>query len=276
MLVNGKKIASEILEELKAKIGAGPCPTLGVILVGQNPASLTYVGAKKKRGEEMGIAVKVYNFSETITQEVLEAKIQEAVAAGHDGIIVQLPLPAHIDRQKILDLVPPDMDVDCLTTANKQKLQQGTPVFLPPAPAAVLEILEYHGIDLTEKKALLVGMGELIGKPLAAILRGRGFHFDEIYLGHGNLAEQGPEADVIISGTGKAGLITGDVVKQGAVVIDAGTAGTDKGVVGDVDTASVEVKASLLSAVPGGVGPVTIAMLLRNGYDSYIRNNSTP
>lgn len=264
MLVSGRKIAEEILQDLKARIGDGPRPTLGVVLVGRNPASLTYVNAKKKRGEETRINVQVCNFPETITQPELEMEVKEVIAEGHDGIIIQLPLPQHIDRQKILDLVPADMDVDCLTSANKNKLEAGEPVFLPPASAAVLEILKYYSIDLGHKRVLLVGMGELVGKPLAAILRSRGIKFDTVYLGHGDLTKQAPEADVIISGTGKAGLITGDLVKPGAVVIDAGSAGTDKGVVGDVDTASVEPKASLLSAVPGGVGPVTIAMLLQN------------
>lgn len=269
-IVNGKEVAEEIYKQLKTDIQAHQLtPRLGVVLVGQNPASLTYVKVKKKRAEEVGVAAQIFEFPESVSQYELATSVKKIIIEQNlHGLIVQLPLPAHIDRTKILELVPPELDVDCLTAANRQKLESGQPLFVPPAAGAVMAILKHYDVDLKGKRVLVVGTGDLIGKPIIAMLRAQGIKPDIVDLLQGSLAELGVKADVIISGTGKAGLIKGEHVKQGAVVIDAGTAGTDKGVVGDVDAATVEPKTSLFSGVPGGVGPVTVAILLQNVVNS--------
>lgn len=272
-IVNGKAVAAEIYKHLKADIETRNLkPRLGVILVGQNPASLTYVKAKKKRAVEVGIHTQVFQFPDSISEHELDAGTKKIITGENlNGLIVQLPLPPHIDRKKILELVPSEIDVDCLTAENRQKLEAGHARFVPPAAGAVMAILERYKVDFRDKRVLVVGTGDLIGKPLIALLRARGIDPDIVDLLQGDLARQGPQADILISGTGKAGLIKGEHVKPGAIVIDAGTAGTEKGVVGDVDAPSVAEKASLFSGVPGGVGPVTIAILLRNVYDaSYV------
>ncbi len=273
-IVDGNYIAREILGELRAKVShleaGGVIPRLTVFLVGQNPASLAYVKMKQKRGGELGLAVDVKTYPRSITPQ----EFQDAIAAENDqggvaGIIVQLPLPSAWETQKILDTLKPELDVDCLSTTNQQKLIAGQKVFLPPAPAAVLKILEYYDVNLSEANILLLGSGDLIGKPLAAILLHRNLSFEIANRFTEDLPVLTRKADVIISGVGKPGLLTGEMVKEGAVVIDAGTTGTAEGELrGDVDVPSVLPKVGLLSSVPGGVGPVTVACLLQNVVES--------
>lgn len=265
LLVDGKQIADQILAELKSKISTlSRPPKLAVFLVGQNPASVSYVEAKQKKALEIGLAVELKKFDESISQRELQDEIRNVKDA--DGIIVQLPLPTHIDRQAVLDEVPPGLDVDVLTTKNKVSLSEGAYIpFDPPAAAAVLKILDDYKVDLKDKNILIVGSGELVGQPLATLLLKRGISFELANKFTENTAELMGKADVVISGVGKEKLVTGEMIKEGAVVIDAGTAGSEAGEIkGDVDTETVSAKASLLSPVPGGVGPVTIAMLFQN------------
>lgn len=270
LFVKGDAVAAEVLKDLGLEIKdlsrRGVIPRLAVVLAGSNPASTSYVAAKQKCARGLGVAVGLHRFSQSITHQDLAAKIQQIVRRKNlHGVLVQLPLPPQISRQKILDLVPPGLDVDCLATANKQALAAGqNPAFLPPAPAAVLQILNYYNIILPGKNILIIGQGELIGKPLAAMLRSKGLGITTADVETRDLVGLTKQADIIVSGTGQPGLVKGGMIKPGAVVIDAGTAGTLEGVAGDVDTATVAPKASLLAAVPGGVGPVTIAMLLSN------------
>ena len=266
-LVDGKGIAEEILRDLKSKIAALDfTPRLVVIMVGDNPASASYIKIKQKRGEEIGVTVDVQHYAADINQDDLKKEIEKFNSQSDArGIIVQLPLPNHLDRDTILNAVDPKLDVDCLTSENKQRLIRGEPLYLPPAAAAVMKILEYYNIELTGRSVLIVGSGDLIGKPLSAILLSKKIPFQLANRHTENLNELAAKADVIITGVGKAGLITGGMIKDGAVLIDAGTTGSDEGeIVGDVDAQSVTGKASLLAPVPGGVGPVTVAMLLEN------------
>jgi methylenetetrahydrofolate dehydrogenase (NADP+)/methenyltetrahydrofolate cyclohydrolase len=267
-IVDGKKIADGILDGLKTEIGKlSFAPKLVVFLVGSNPSSVSYIQAKEKKAKEIGVEVKIKRLSEDISQKELEREIE--IAAGGNrtsGILVQLPLPAGMNVQAVLDTVPPELDVDALTTRNKNDIiKKGEALFVPPAASAVLEILDYHSVDLTKKAILIVGTGDLVGKPLAALLlkRKAGFELANRYTE--NLDELLKKADVVITAVGKAGLITGDKLKKGAIVIDAGTVGSPSGaVLGDVEESSVRPKCSLLSPVPGGVGPVTIAKLFEN------------
>lgn len=270
-LIDGAKIAEEILADLKSKVSilttAGIFPRLIVVLVGENPASLSYIRVKQKRAAEIGFAVDIQKFPETISQAELQSSLMQINREPNvAGILVQLPLPQHLDRQVVLDTVKPELDVDCLTSINKQVLLDGQErVFIPPAAAAVLKILEIYKADYKRANMLIVGSGDLVGKPLATLFLRQKVDFRLANRHTENLPELARQADIIITGVGKPGLITGDMVKQGSMVIDAGTAASEQGDVrGDVEVASVAKKAAWLAAVPGGVGPVTVAMLLRN------------
>lgn len=266
-IVDGNKIADQIFSSLKSRIASLKFqPRLGVFLIGENPASLSYIKIKQKRAEEIGIAVDLKKYSESVSQEELINSIKAYSAEENvSGMIIQLPLPKHIDRDTVLNCVPENLDVDCLSSINKEKLIKGHEFrFVPPAAGAVLEILKFYNVDLANKNIVLVGSGDLVGKPLAAILLHEKINFEIANRHTENFSELLGKAEVIISGVGKPGLITADTVKDGAVVIDAGTAGSEEGIAGDVDFESVKDKTSLISAVPGGVGPVTVAMLLRN------------
>ncbi|MDP3740807.1 MAG: bifunctional 5,10-methylenetetrahydrofolate dehydrogenase/5,10-methenyltetrahydrofolate cyclohydrolase [bacterium] len=270
-IVDGNRIASQILEELRIKNQElrkkGIVPRLSVFLVGENAASLSYVKIKMKKAQEIGIEVSLKKFPENIARGGLEQEIQKANNdKAVSGILVQLPLPASLNKEKILNVVDPAKDVDCLTEANKLKLVNMEDIsFAPPAPAAILEILDFYKINLKNRNALLIGSGDLVGKPLSALLLKRKINFQIANTATDNLPELVSAADVIITGVGKAKLITGEMVKEGVVIIDAGTTGSEAGgISGDVDFESAAPKASLISPVPGGVGPVTVAMLLRN------------
>ena len=273
-IIDGRKIAEEFADGLQLKVSEieshGRQPVLAVVLVGDNPASLSYIKIKKQQAETAGINLTVKNYPESIAETDLISEIEKLNNdASVCGIIVQLPLPAHMDRQKVLDAVRPEIDIDCLTTFNKQRLIEAKdgfdPYFIPPAARAVMEIIRYHRIDLAGKHILLIGAGDLIGKPLSAIFLKAGVAFELANRHTENLHELSAKADIVITGVGKENLVTGDMIKDGAVVIDAGTTGSEEGgITGDVDRASVEPKASLLAPVPGGVGPVTVAMLLEN------------
>ena len=276
-IVDGRKIASEILEGLRTKIKTlGLKPRLAVIQVGDDPASSSYVKMKKKMGEAVGLWVDLKNYPKNISQDELIA----AIAASNSdprihGILVQLPLPSHLTRAVVLNSVVPAKDVDCLTSTNKEALVSADPVFLPPAAAAVMKILDYYKIELINKNILLVGSGDLVGQPLGEIFSKKSIPFKIANRHTGNLSELAASADIIITGAGQPGLVTGEMVKSGAVVIDAGTTGSDEGaVVGDVEYESVSKKAMLLYPAPGGVGPVTVALLLPTVVNSAVQNQN--
>lgn len=270
-IIDGKKIADKILSGLADRISrlnsAGASPRLIVILVGQDPASLSYIKVKQKRAEEIGLTVEVKTYPENAEQTLLVREIEELNNAPDlSGILVQLPLPPHLNKQAVLDAVSPELDVDSLTSVNKSRLLAGKDaLFVPPAAAAVMKILEHFNIDLKNARILLIGTGDLVGKPLAALFRGKGINYQLANRQTKNLVELSRQADVIITGVGKPGLVRGDMIKPGAVVIDAGTTGSESGeLLGDIESGSVSRTARLLAPVPGGVGPVTVAMLLSN------------
>ncbi|MDZ4243518.1 MAG: bifunctional 5,10-methylenetetrahydrofolate dehydrogenase/5,10-methenyltetrahydrofolate cyclohydrolase [Candidatus Doudnabacteria bacterium] len=270
-IVDGNKIADKILADLAGRIAkfhqAGFSPKLTAIQVGSDPASSSYIKIKQKKAAAIGLRVEAVNYPANISQPELQNAISNLSEDKEVcGILVQLPLPNHLDGQKVLDTIPPELDIDCLTSVNKQKIINSEEfLFSPPAATAVLAILDYYHIDLPKENILIVGSGDLIGKPLAAILLKQNINFEVANRGTKNFEELVGKATLIITGAGSPGLITGEMIRKNAILIDAGTTGSETGaIVGDVDAETVKEKARLLAPVPGGVGPVTIAMLFRN------------
>ncbi len=253
MLVDGKKIQNEIKEDLRSLIaGCDKIPTLGIVLVGDDPASEKFVDLKNKFGEDIGIDVLIKILPEAVTQDRLEEIVN---ALDTDGVVVQLPLPNHLDENSILSKIPKDKDVDQLNGGE----------FVAPVAGAVFEVLDRHGIGLQSKKIVVVGEGVLVGKPVSEELVRRGLNYDLITL-------ETPEeerlkkllsADVVITGAGDPHFIKKDMVREGVVIIDAGTSEKTGKLEGDV-CPSCERKAELMTPVPGGIGPITIAILFRN------------
>ena len=250
--------------ELEAKYGRKPC--LCVIIVGENPASQVYVRNKVKAAAFTGMDSRLEALPEDTTEEALLARIAALNAdPAVDGILVQLPLPAQIDETKVIDAIAPEKDVDGFHPANVASLWLGRPCVVPCTPAGILEMIDRTGISLAGKEAVVVGRSNIVGKPVAKLLLDR---HATVTIAHSRTADLGAvtsRADVLVVAVGRAGLITGDMVKPGAVVIDVGMNRNAEGrLCGDVDFASCVDKASWITPVPGGVGPMTIAMLMRN------------
>ncbi len=256
MIIDGKKIADEIKGELIKKLKATSLKLrLDVILVGDNVISEKYVERKKRAGEEIRVDVVAHELLADITQVDLEEEIEKLNNNERvNGIIVQLPLPAQIDEQKILSLVLPGKDVDALGKEAR---------VLSPIVGAVREILERNNIVLENKKIAVVGNGKLVGQPVSIWLTQEGYEVEVIDIDTKNSDAILREADIIISGVGKLGLITPDKIKNGVVLIDAGTSESNGRLVGDADPACAS-KCSIFTPVPGGVGPITVVMLFRN------------
>lgn len=262
--IEGKIIAQGILDSVRDRVGKlRRKPTLAVIMAGNNEASARYVAKKAKAAEYVGIDFIVHRFPEDVAAEHLREEIIR-VQLRSDAVMVQLPLPKHVDTQEVLDMIDPEKDADCLSSMALGRVMRNVSNFLPPTASAILHILDYHRVDLTGKHVVIVGQGELVGKALAACLLNRPVTMTVCGLGTEKLSDYTKKADILVSGTGSAGLITADMVKKGAVVVDAGTTFFNGRVAGDVDFAKVSKKARLASPVPGGVGPVTVAKLLEN------------
>lgn len=273
-LIDGRAHARAIQDELRRAVERNPnqrSPGITVIQVGDDPASTTYVRGKNRAAEEVGFKSAIEHFHE-ITQRGLHERI--ARLAGDpsiDGILLQLPLSDGLDADQALEQIPPHKDVDGLHPYNAGRLAQGNPTFIPATPLGVLELLRREHIDPTGRRAVVVGRSRLVGRPLALLLLQ---NHATVTIAHSHtidLPAITQTADILVAATGKRGLITGDHVKPGAVVIDVGiTRNPETGkLTGDVDRASVEPVAGALTPVPGGVGPMTVAMLLVNTYRAY-------
>ena len=265
-IIDGKKIRDKILVEVKNGVASLPFqPIFCDVLVGDDPASLQYVQMKKVTAENVGMAFHQANFPSTITTDDLikEIKILNKIPKMC-GIIVQLPLPAHLDRQAILDSIDPKIDVDCLGKVASEKFYNGDAVLGYPTALACLAILETLPLNLTKKNIVVLGQGILVGRPVASLLRTKGLQPSVINKETENQKYLLREADVIISGIGQGKYIEGEMIKSGVVLIDAGSSESGSGIVGDVDLESVKNIAGYVSPVPGGIGPVTVAMLLQN------------
>jgi methylenetetrahydrofolate dehydrogenase (NADP+)/methenyltetrahydrofolate cyclohydrolase len=273
-LIDGRAHAAAIREELKRAVAANPSgrrPGITVIQVGDDPASTTYVRGKHKAAEEVGFKSAIEHLHD-ITQQQLHQCIEKlAEDPAIDGILVQMPLPEDLNPDLALEQIPPNKDVDGLHPYNAGRLAQGNPTFIPATPLGVLELLRRERIDVTGKHAVIVGRSRLVGRPLALLLLQ---NHATVTIAHSKTADLPSitrTADLLIAATGKARLISGEHVKPGAVVIDVGITRdpeTNK-LTGDVDRASVQPIASALTPVPGGVGPMTIAMLLVNTFRAY-------
>lgn len=269
-IINGKEISAEIREEIKAEVAemtaAGNRPGLAVILVGDDPASAVYVRNKKKACEDTGIYSRTYELPAETTEEELLALVKELNAdpAIH-GILTQLPLPKHLNEDIIINAIDPNKDVDAFHPVNVGKIMIGDYDFLPCTPAGVMALLEKSGIDCTGKECVVIGRSNIVGKPQAMLLLHANGTVTVCHSRTKNLAEVTKRADILVVAIGKADFVTADMVKPGAVVIDVGmNRKADGKLTGDVDYASVEPIASYITPVPGGVGPMTITMLLKN------------
>jgi methylenetetrahydrofolate dehydrogenase (NADP+)/methenyltetrahydrofolate cyclohydrolase len=268
MIIDGRKRASEILTSLQSEVaGLSFRPKLVDVVVGNNPVTESYVGIKQRRSVEIGLEFVTERLPESISQKELIEKIISLQRDPHlAGLLVQLPLPKNIDSDAVMNAIDPALDVDGLTEINTQALYSGTPNYVPATAAAVIELIEAAGIydQLNGMKTVVIGNGSLVGKPVTFLLKSKGADLTVVNRSSGDISEVCKAAKLIVSGAGSPNLLTGDMVSDGVVVIDAGTAESNGGISGDVDFASVSPKASFITPVPGGVGPVTVAMLLRN------------
>lgn len=263
MLIDGKAIAEKIKEEvsLLAKQNPNKC-SLVIFYVGQNEVIEKYIALKKRLGAELGIRVDVERFSENAPEAEVVFRIEE-VLPNYAGAIVQLPLPPNFNREKVLNLVPPEKDVDVLSKASFEDFRRGEVRKMPTVVSAISRIVSEYKISLFGKKAVVLGRGALVGAPISAWLEREGVTYEVLDEGSADVHSTLKEADVIISGTGVAGLVKEDMVKDGVVIFDAGTS-TDSGrLAGDVDPAAYK-KASLVTPVPGGIGPITVVSLFKN------------
>jgi len=269
-IIDGKKIAAAVREEIRLRVlqlkeTTGRVPGLAAMLVGDNPASASYVRSKTKACLEAGIFSRQLTPPSDILQADLLALVRDLNADPTiHGILVQLPLPTHLDERAILESVHPDKDVDGFTFGSIGKLVENQPGFVPCTPAGILELLDREGVEIKGKHAVVVGRSEIVGKPVAFLLLHR---HATITICHSRTPDLGAEtrrADILVAAAGRPRLITGTMVKPGAVVIDVGINRVDGKLVGDVDFDSASQVASAITPVPGGVGPMTVAMLLQN------------
>ena len=270
-LINGKEIAASVREKVRLEAAelrekTGVVPGLAVILVGDDPASKIYVGNKKKACLEAGFNSFEHILpAETTQQELLEliAKLNEDPAVH--GILCQLPLPEHIDERAVIAAISPKKDVDAFHPVNVGKIMIGDYDFLPCTPAGVMELIHSTGVSVDGKRCVVVGRSNIVGKPMSMLLLHENGTVTVCHSKTADLADECRRADILVAAVGKAKLITADMVKEGAVVIDVGMNRDSNGkLCGDVDFENVEPKASFITPVPGGVGPMTIAMLMRN------------
>jgi methylenetetrahydrofolate dehydrogenase (NADP+)/methenyltetrahydrofolate cyclohydrolase len=265
-IIDGRKIKGEILVKIKSEVAKLPFqPVFCDVLVGDDPASIQYVRMKANTAESVGIKFYSANFPATITTEDLVEEIKKINKIKNMcGIIVQLPLPAHLDKRVVLDSIDPHLDVDSLGAMASNKFYEGDIAVGFPTALACMALLDSLNLDLKNKKIVVLGQGELVGKPVLALLKFRGLEATPVTRKTENKEEILKNADVIISGIGHGKHIIKDMIKEGVVLIDAGTSESSNAIVGDVDLDSVKDVASFVSPVPGGVGPVTVAMLLNN------------
>jgi methylenetetrahydrofolate dehydrogenase (NADP+)/methenyltetrahydrofolate cyclohydrolase len=290
-LLDGKATSNQIKEELTEQVteltsaGKRP-PHLAAVLVGNDGASLTYVGSKVRSCQKIGFESTLIQLDDTITQDELLVTIDKLNKDNSlDGFIVQLPLPKHINEEVVLDAINPKKDVDGFHPTNFGKMALGMETFIPATPFGIMELLKRYALDISGKHAVVIGRSHIVGRPMSILLSNKGNPGNAtVTLTHSrtqNLAEITKEADIVVSALGVPNFLTADMVKEGAIIIDVGiTRVADeqhpKGyvIVGDVHFEEVSKKASYITPVPGGVGPMTIAMLLQNTMLAYTRNAS--
>lgn len=280
-LIDGKKVSDEIKQEIKAEVDkiiadGGKRPCLAAILVGHDGGSETYVANKVKACEVCGFESRLIRFEDDVTEETLLDAVRKLNEDPEvDGFIVQLPLPRHIDEQRVIETIDPKKDVDGFHPVNVGRMSIGLPCFLSATPAGIIDLLDRYGIDTRGKHCVVLGRSNIVGKPVAQLMLRKGQPGNAtVTVCHSatpNIKEITREADIIIAALGQPGFVTEDMIKEGAVVIDVGTtrvpdATRARGwrLSGDVDFANVAPKCSYITPVPGGVGPMTIVSLMKN------------
>lgn len=273
-IINGKEIAQNILDNLKIKIQKlDKKPSLAVIIVGENPASKIYVKNKAKKALEVGFNSILKELKEDTSKEELLSVIENL---NNDpditGILLQLPLPSHLDERDFLDKIDPKKDVDGFSAYNAGKLFKGEkPFAIPCTPKGIIKLLEEKNVEIEGKVAVIIGRSNIVGKPVASLLLNKNATVIQAHSKTENLKEITKQADILISATGKKGLITEDMIKENSVLIDVGIIRNDEGkLFGDIDFNGAYKKASLITPVPGGVGPMTIASLMENTYELHL------
>ncbi len=265
MLVDGKAIAEALKHKIATRVRAfGVPPILGIVIVGNNPVTESFVRIKKRSALEVGVMLKEFHFPETIDTETLCKHV--ALLTDDplvDGVVIQLPLPVSIVTQSVLNAVRRDKDIDMLSHDASAEFRKGSAHILPPVAGAIQEILEHHKIGVAGKDVLILGHGRLVGAPAALLMRHNHAHVTVVDKEVRHLAELTREADIIVSGVGQPGILQPEMLKHGVVIIDAGTSEDGGKIVGDADPRCAEV-ASLFTPVPGGVGPITVAMIFKN------------
>jgi methylenetetrahydrofolate dehydrogenase (NADP+)/methenyltetrahydrofolate cyclohydrolase len=275
IILDGKSLSKQIKTELKAKVAdlvvkSGIKPGLAIVEVGSDPASEIYVRNKIKSANFVGIEARLIKKDESITQEELLKLIDELNAdVSVHGIIVQLPLPKHLDERAVIDLIDPDKDIDGFGVLNKGKLFSGMKCFQPATPLGVMKLLDAYNIPLKGKEAVVVGRSNIVGKPMGMMLLLRDATVTIAHRYTVDLKKITKEADILVVAVGKKNLITADMIKPGAVVVDVGINREGDKIYGDVDFDNVSQVASHITPVPGGVGPLTIAALLANTVEAY-------
>ncbi len=269
-IIDGKQIAADVRAEVAAEVkkmqaAGGPTPGLAVVLVGEDPASQVYVNNKDKACQEVGFNSFKHELPADTSEEDLLALVEELNGREDvHGILVQLPLPGHIDAERVLMAISPDKDVDGFHPMNVGRLAVGAPVFVSCTPAGVIELLKRSGAELEGADAVVVGRSNIVGKPVALLLLQENCTVTICHSRTKDLAAVCRGADVLVAAVGVPEMIKGDWVKEGATVIDVGINRTDDGLVGDVEFEAAAERARAITPVPGGVGPMTIAMLLKN------------
>jgi methylenetetrahydrofolate dehydrogenase (NADP+)/methenyltetrahydrofolate cyclohydrolase len=281
MLIDGKEISKKILKEISSDLrqiskNLGRQPALSIILIGNNPASETYVKAKIKTCNEVGIKGELIRFDVNVDSKILMKEIDKLNNNSEvDGILLQLPVPKNLDERELIEQINPLKDVDGLTAENIGFLNSGAPRFIPATPYGIMEIFNRIGVTLSGKKVVIIGRSNIVGRPLFSLMSGRGENSNStVTLCHSyteNLSEFTLQADIIIAATGSANIVDGSMIKEGAIIIDVGINRVDDKsrksgyrLIGDVDFKTVNKKASYITPVPGGVGPMTITMLMKN------------
>lgn len=269
-IIDGKKIANDICAELKSVVQElnknGETITLAVVLVGENPASKIYVANKKKTCNEIGIISREYNLPQTTTENELLKLIDDLNVSNEvDGILVQLPLPAHINEKNVIERIHPEKDVDSFSEVNIGKLVTKNYRFIPCTPAGIIEILKHENIEISGKHCVVLGRSNIVGKPLALLMLNNDATVTICHSKTKNLQDICKQADILIAAIGQPRSIKSDMIKPGAIVIDVGINRDASGkICGDVDFENVKDAASYITPVPGGVGPMTVAMLMKN------------
>lgn len=277
-ILDGKALAARIKESLKEQVAQqsskiGRKPGLAVIIVGENPASQTYVRNKVTSALYVGMESRKIELPETVSESLLLEEIEKLNNDPLiDGILVQLPLPKHIDEDKVIDAISYNKDVDGFHPMNVAKLWIGENCTIPCTPKGIIRLIDEAGMDLSGKNAVIVGRSNIVGKPVAKLLLDRNATVTIAHSRTVDLTSVTKSADILVVAVGKRGVVTGDMVKPGAVVIDVGiNRGEDGKLHGDVDFESASDVAGYITPVPGGVGPMTIAMLLENTFESFLR-----